>query len=49
MAKSKGAYLLEVNLERTPLSTYADEVVLGPAAEELPRLWARLEEPRLTT
>jgi NAD-dependent deacetylase len=48
MAKSKGAYLIEVNLERTPLSPYADEVVLGPAAEELPRLWARLEEPRLT-
>ena len=48
MAKSKGAYLIEVNLERTPLSPYADEVVLGPAAEELPRLWARLDEPRLT-
>ncbi|MGB9300785.1 MAG: NAD-dependent deacylase [Anaerolineae bacterium] len=49
MAKSKGAYLIEVNLERTPLSPYADEVVLGPAAEELPRLWARLEEPLQAT
>jgi NAD-dependent deacetylase len=48
MAMSKGAYLIEVNLERTRLSPYADEVVLGRAAEELPRLWARLEEPRLT-
>jgi len=45
-AKSRGAYLIEVNLERTPLSRYADEVVLGPAAEELPRLCSRLGEPR---
>jgi NAD-dependent deacetylase len=45
IAKSKGAYLIEVNLERTPLSRYADDVVMGPAAEELPRLWSRLGEP----
>lgn len=44
IAKSRGARLIEVNLERTPLSPYADEVVLGPAAEELPKLWARLQE-----
>jgi NAD-dependent deacetylase len=49
IAKSKGAYLIEVNLERTPLSRYADEVVLGPAAEELPKLWSRLEEPLSAT
>lgn len=47
MAKSKGAYLIEVNLERTLLSRYADEIVLGPAAEELPRLWSRLGEALL--
>ena len=44
IAKSRGARLIEVNMERTPLSPYADEVVLGPAAEELPKLWARLQE-----
>jgi NAD-dependent deacetylase len=43
VAKQSGAYLIEVNLERTPLSPHADEVILGPAAEELPRLWARLK------
>jgi len=47
MAKGKGAYLIEVNLERTLLSRYADEIVLGPAAEELPRLWSRLGEALL--
>lgn len=44
IAKDSGAYLVEVNLEKTPLSPWADEVILGPAAEELPRLWARLKE-----
>jgi NAD-dependent deacetylase len=44
IAKNRGAYLIEVNIERTPLSPYADEVILGPAAEELPRLWDRLAE-----
>lgn len=42
IAKDRGAYLIEVNLEETPLSPWADEVILGPAAEELPALWARL-------
>jgi NAD-dependent deacetylase len=48
VAKSKGAYLIEVNIERTLLSPYADEVVSGPATEEVPRLCARLEKPRST-
>jgi NAD-dependent deacetylase len=43
VAKHSGTYLIEVNLERTPLSPHADEVILGPAAEELPPLWARLK------
>jgi NAD-dependent deacetylase len=43
-AKESGAYLIEINMERTPLSAWADEVILGPAAEELPRLWSRLVE-----
>lgn len=44
MAKNRGAYLIEINLEKTPLSAHADEVVLGAAAEELPKLWPRIEE-----
>ncbi len=44
IAKRGGARLIELNLERTPLSPYADEVILGPAAEELPRLWHRLRK-----
>jgi NAD-dependent deacetylase len=42
IAKDHGAYLIEVNLERTPLSPYADEVLLGSAAQVLPDLWDRL-------
>jgi NAD-dependent deacetylase len=44
IAKNAGAYFIEVNVQRTPLSPYADEVILGPAAEELPRLWDRLKK-----
>ena len=39
-AKQKGAYVIEFNLQRTPISAYADEVILGPAAVEVPKLWA---------
>jgi NAD-dependent deacetylase len=42
IAKNHGAYLIEVNLERTPLSPYADEVLLGSATQVLPGLWDRL-------
>ena len=41
VAKEAGAQVVEVNLETTPISRYADETILGPAAVELPRLWAR--------
>jgi NAD-dependent deacetylase len=43
IAKDRGAYLIEINIERTPLSPWADEVILGSAAEELPKLWERLK------
>jgi len=42
LAHQCGAYVVEFNVERTPLSLYADEVILGPAAVELPRWWAAL-------
>jgi NAD-dependent protein deacetylase/lipoamidase len=38
MARRSGAYLVEINVEETPLSPLADELVLGPAAEVLPDL-----------
>lgn len=38
VAKDAGAYVIEVNLERTPISALADEVHLGPAGDILPRL-----------
>jgi NAD-dependent deacetylase len=41
IAKGSGARVVEVNLEPTPISRTADETILGPAAVELPRLWAQ--------
>ncbi|PYT18322.1 MAG: NAD-dependent deacylase [Acidobacteria bacterium] len=38
VAKRRGAYLVEINIEETPLSPVADEVILAPAAEALPDL-----------
>jgi NAD-dependent protein deacetylase/lipoamidase len=36
IAKAAGAYVVEVNPERTPLSTLCDEVLTGKAGEVLP-------------
>ncbi len=38
IARSSGAYLCEVNPERTPLSDLCDEVLMGKAGEVLPLL-----------
>ncbi|MDH4222253.1 MAG: NAD-dependent deacylase [candidate division Zixibacteria bacterium] len=38
IAKKAGAYLVEVNLERTELSHLADEVFLGKAGEIMPEI-----------
>ena len=38
IARSRGAYLAEINVESTPLSPLADEVVQGPASQILPGL-----------
>lgn len=40
IAKSAGAYLCEVNPERTPLSDKCDEVITGKAGEVVPRIGA---------
>jgi NAD-dependent deacetylase len=37
-AKQHGAYLVEINVERTELSATADEVLLGPSGEILPQM-----------
>lgn len=37
IASSSGAYVVEVNPERTPLSDLCDEVLMGKAGEVLPR------------
>lgn len=41
LAQESGARVVEINVAATPISRYADETILGPAAVELPRLWAR--------
>jgi len=38
IAKRAGAYMVEINLERTELSHQADEVLLGKSGEILPKL-----------
>jgi NAD-dependent deacetylase len=43
IARRSGAYLVEVNIERTDLSPTADEVLLGKAGEILPALLALVE------
>ena len=44
IAKANGAYLVEINMERTPLSDHADEVLLGPSGKILPALVLQLEK-----
>lgn len=38
LAKSRGARFLEINLDRTPLSSLADFRLQGPAGKVLPEL-----------
>ena len=44
IAKGNGAYLVEINMERTPLSGSADEVILGKAGDILPHLVIALDK-----
>jgi len=39
IARRRGAYLVEINVEPTPLAAIADEVIRGPAARVLPELF----------
>ena len=42
IAKDVGAYVVEINIERTPLSHMADITLLGPAGEILPKVFEKL-------
>lgn len=44
IAKANGAYVVEINTERTPLSDHVDEVILGPSGKVLPALVMQLEK-----
>ncbi len=43
IAHENGARLVEFNLQRTPLSPQADEVILGSVDETLPAWWERMK------
>jgi NAD-dependent protein deacetylase/lipoamidase len=49
IGKAHGAYVVEVNLEPTPLSAFADESHHGKAGEVLPQLLGPLARPRSLT
>ena len=38
IAKQSGAWVVEINIERTPISNTMDQVILGPAGEVLPAI-----------
>jgi NAD-dependent deacetylase len=44
VAKANGAYIVEINPERTPLTDHADEVISGKSASILPLLVITLEK-----
>jgi len=44
IAKVFGAYMIEFNTERTPLSTLCDRTVIGPAGENLPLVLEEMKE-----
>ena len=46
MAKRRGAPLIEINPEPTPLSEIADVIVRAPAGVALPRIVELLRVPR---
>ncbi len=45
-AKRNGAFVVEINLEPTPLSREVDESILGKSGEILPALWALVRKAR---
>lgn len=45
LTKNSGGLVIEINLEETDLSSYADLSILGPAGEVLPVLWRKTAFP----
>jgi NAD-dependent deacetylase len=43
-AKAHGAWVIEINIEPTPLTQMADVTLLGPAGEILPILWEKINK-----
>ena len=39
VAQASGAMVVEINLERTPISQIADHTLLGKSGDVLPALW----------
>jgi NAD-dependent deacetylase len=48
VARMCGAYVMEFNVESTPLSPYCDVSILGPCGETLPAAIARMTEGAVT-
>jgi NAD-dependent deacetylase len=46
IAKQNGAYVVEVNIEYTELSSHADETLIGKASEVLPQLVELMKKER---
>ncbi|MFN2290134.1 MAG: SIR2 family NAD-dependent protein deacylase [Anaerolineae bacterium] len=46
VALDRGAYVVEVNPQSTPLSAVVDEVIRGPAAQALPAWWQAWSRPK---
>jgi NAD-dependent deacetylase len=46
LAKERGAYLVEVNPEGTPLTRHADQVLRGPAGQRLPAWWKQIQKSK---
>jgi NAD-dependent deacetylase len=46
LARSRGARLIEVNLQETPFTPYVDAALRGPAGETLPRLVEKIRALR---
>lgn len=46
VAKQNGAYVVEINVEETVLSSHMDETVFAPSGEVMPQLVRRLNEVR---
>jgi NAD-dependent deacetylase len=45
IAKNSGAFVIELNTEKTDVTSYADASLIGPAGTILPEIWHRVKHP----